>query len=219
LNFGAGAHDVDVDTLKLSGQGAIKLTDGATTMFQKAVVHNGKEINLAGGTNAIFNGAFSGKGPFTGAGTATFNSVLNVGDGPVAFSVAGNMILGEHSKSIMEVSDTTRGSGYDAVDVGGALMLDGELNLVGLSGFNAQLGDVFDLYKAETILGQFDLLSLLTLGDGLLWKVEYLVDAEGTTDIMRLSVVSSVPLPASVWLLQSALFGLFAAGRYRRKNR
>jgi hypothetical protein len=219
LNFGAGAHDVDVDTLKVSGQGAIKLTDAATVTFQKAVVHNGKEINLATGTNAIFNGAFSGKGPFTGGGTATFNSVLNTGDGPITFNVAGNMVLGEHSKSIMQVGGTARGTGYDAVDVGGALTLDGELNLVGLNGFNAQLGDVFDLYKAETIWGQFDLLTLFVLGDGLAWKIDYLIDAIGTTDIVRVSVVSSVPLPASVWLLQSALFGLFAARRYGRKNR
>jgi hypothetical protein len=212
--FNGGVQQVDVDTLKLSGQGSIKLTNGVQVTFQKAVVHNGKEIRLDAGTNAIFNGAFSGKGPFTGAGTATFNSVLNVGDGPITFNVAGNMVLGEHSKSIMQIGD----AGYDKVDVGGSLSLDGELNLVGLNGFTGKLGDVFDLYQAETIWGQFDLLTLLTLGEGLSWKIEYLIDAVGTKDIVRLSVVSSVPLPASVWLLQSALFGLFAAHRIRRKN-
>jgi hypothetical protein len=153
-------------------------------------------------------------GRFTGAGTATFNSVLNIGDGPVAFNVAGNMILGEHSKSIMQLGDS-----YDTVNVGNTLTLGGELSLASINGFNAELGDVFDLYKAESILGEFDLLSLLLLDEGLSWKVEYLVDAIGTTDVMRLSVISSVPLPASVWLLQSALFGLFAARRYGRKHK
>jgi hypothetical protein len=217
--FNGGVQEVDVDTLKLSGQGAIKLTNGVQVTFQQAVVHNGKEIRLDAGTNAIFNGAFSGKGPFTGAGTATFNSILNVGDGPITFNVAGNMVLGEHSKSIMQIGGTGRGTGYDAVDVGGTLNLDGELNIVGLNGFTGKLGDVFDLYQAETIWGQFDLLTLLTLGEGLSWKIEYLIDAIGTKDIVRLSVVSSVPLPASVWLLQSALFGLLAMRRYSRKNR
>jgi hypothetical protein len=124
------------------------------------------------------------------------------------------MVLGEHSKSIMQIGD----SGHDKVDVGGTLNLDGELSIVGLNGFNGKLGDVFDLYQAETIGGQFDLLTLLMLGEGLSWKIEYLIDAIGTKDIVRLSVVSSVPLPASVWLLQSALFGLFAARRYGRKK-
>jgi hypothetical protein len=215
LNFGAGNHDVDVDTLHIEGDGSINLTDGAAATFQKDVLHNGDAIDLAGGTNATFNGAYGGAGLFTGAGTATFNSVLNVGDGPITFSVAGNMVLGEHSKSIMQIGT----AGYDKVDVGGSLSLDGELNLVGLNGFTGKLGDVFDLYQAETILGQFDLLTLLTLGEGLSWKIEYLIDAIGTKDIVRLSVVNSVPLPASVWLLQSALFGLLAMRRYSRKNR
>ena len=217
LNFGAGTHDVDVDILKVSGQGVINLTDGATTTFEKDVVHNGKAIDLATGTNAVFNAGFSGKGPFTGTGTATFNSVLNVGDGPVTFNIAGNATLGEHSKSIMEVAGLQRGTGYDAVNIGGALALSGELDLVSLNGFQAHLGDVFDLFAADTITGHFDLLSLTTLGAGLSWKIDYLIDAVGTTDVVRLSVVSSVPLPASIWFMQFALAGLATAARRKRK--
>jgi hypothetical protein len=215
LNFAAGNHNVDVDTLTLSGQGVINLADNAVTTFQGNVTHNGLAINVGTGANAIFNAEFTGAGPFTGAGTATFNGVFNPGNSPVNFTVAGNMVLGESSKSIMEVTGLTRGTQYDAVNVGNDLTLDGELQIQFLSGFAPQIGTIFDLFDAETLYGQFDLVTLIGLDQGLTWKLDYLTDAIGTLDIVRVSIVSSVPLPGSIWLMQFALFSLAAVRRAR----
>ena len=45
--------------------------------------------------------------------------------------------------------------------------------------------------------------------------IQYLFDTDGTTDVVRLSVLAaSVPVPAAVWLFGTAVLGLFG---FRRK--
>lgn len=82
--------------------------------------------------------------------------------------------------------------------------------------FSASLGDSFDIFTAETFVGEFDILTLAVLGAGLQWDVSYLLDFIGKTDVLRLSVVSSasaVPVPAAAWLFGSALIGLVGIKR------
>ena len=57
------------------------------------------------------------------------------------------------------------------------------------------------------------MLTLAVLGEGLAWDVGYLTDATGSTDIEWLSVVSAVPIPATVWLFGSGLIGLIGVAR------
>ncbi|MBI5041383.1 MAG: VPLPA-CTERM sorting domain-containing protein [Gammaproteobacteria bacterium] len=108
---------------------------------------------------------------------------------------------------------------YGALNVDGIASLGGKMSVsfsdLGYGLFSPQAGDTFDILTAESLVGHFDYLSLLALGDGLDWSVNYLTDAVGTTDILRLSVVSAVPVPASIWLLVSGLLGL--GGIVKRK--
>ena len=104
----------------------------------------------------------------------------------------------------------------------GNLSLDGalEVGLFDLGGglFDPQLGDSFDLFTADTIVGEFDILTMALLGEGLGWQLDFLPDAIGTLDVARLSVVAStVPIPVSVWLFGSGLIGLIGIAR-RRSN-
>lgn len=74
-------------------------------------------------------------------------------------------------------------------------------------------------FSTVVLIGKFDLLTLATLGSGLDWQLDYLFDEMGTTDIVRLSVVSAstVPVPSAVWLFTSGLLGLISVAK-RKMN-
>ena len=69
---------------------------------------------------------------------------------------------------------------------------------------------------ADTISGSFDLLTLAALGGGLAWQFDFLTDAVGTIDVVRLSVVSAVPVPPALWLFGSGLLGLIGIARRKK---
>ena len=157
----------------------------------------------------MFFGDISGSGPYTGSGTVYFEGNILPGGSPGLVSVEGDMGLGLNSRTIMEIAGLGRGTEYDAFDIGGDLSLGGELEVslydLGSGLFAPQLGDSFDLFMADTISGDFDLLTLAALGGGLGWQLDVLADAIGITDIVRLSVVTSaVPVPAAAWLFVPA---------------
>ena len=79
------------------------------------------------------------------------------------------------------------------------------------------MGDSFNILSAESIVGEFDLLSLAALGDGLNWNVSYIIDALGT-DFVTLTVVDAVPLPPAVWLFGSGLLLLWRLGKRSEKT-
>jgi hypothetical protein len=122
---------------------------------------------------------------------------------------------------LIEIGGLISGSEYDLLNVIGNANLAGilvvDLYDLGSGLFSPSLGDSFDILTAETITGQFDILALVALGNGLAWDIDYLIDAIDSTDIVRLSVVEAVPIPAAVWLFGSALFGLGAIAR-RKQN-
>jgi hypothetical protein len=144
------------------------------------------------------------------------------GNSPAAVSIGGDMSLGANAHTILEIAGLTRGSEYDAFDIGGILSLGGELDIdlydLGSGVFAPGLGDSFDLFAAETINGNFDLLTLAAIGGGLGWQLDFLADEIGSTDVLRLSVVSSVPVPPSVWLFGSGLLGLIGIARRRQRH-
>jgi hypothetical protein len=99
------------------------------------------------------------------------------------------------------------------LNITGTATLAGRLdvNLLNTNLFTPGVGDTFDILLADTIVGNFDILSLASLGGGLSWDMSYILDPLGT-DIVRLTV-QAVPLPASLWLFGSGLLGLIGVAR------
>jgi len=210
LALSGGATDLHGAVNNTAG-GSIIVSGSTTASFRDDLVHNGTEFQVGAGSQAIFYGAVSGSSDYTGSGELVFEGELNPGNSPGLVNVAGDMTLGSGSQTTFELGGLLRGTEYDAFNVGDELSLDGVLEVVvvdlGAGLFDPQAGNFFDLFQAETITGNFNQLNLVTLDPGLIWKLDFLVDENGSTDVLRLSV-AAVPLPPAVWLFVTALVGL-----------
>jgi hypothetical protein len=220
IALSGGTSGIAGDVDNTSG-GTIIVSGNSTATFFDDVIHNGTEFRVSNGSSAVFFGSVSGAGDYTGTGSWFFEGDLRPGSSPGRISVEGDMHLGLSAQTIMEIAGLDRGAEYDAFDIGGDLWLDGALEVVlydaGSGLFTLQLGDTFDLFTAEAITGDFDLLTLAALGGGLDWQLDVLTDAIGLTDVVRLSVVAStVPVPPAVWLFGSGLLGLIGVARRRQ---
>lgn len=229
IALSSGTTDVFGDVSNDIGGSIIVSGNGTATFFDN-VVHNGSEIRVSSGSSAVFFGAVSGAGSYTGSGDLFFEGDLNPGNSPGLVSVEGNMSLGNGAYTAIEIGGLLRGTEYDAFDVGGDLKLGGILEVFALevelaaiqaleeSVFSLGLGDSFDLFTAESIYGDFDQVVFAPLREGLTWETLLIEDAMGTTDIFRLNVTTSVvPVPAAVWFMGSGLFCLFLAARRKRR--
>lgn len=214
----------------LSNNGIVK-NSGTVRLDPNSVMQgSGRFYQTAG--ELIVNGTVTqdsveiAGGMLSGYGTVESSVSLTGGqigpdNSPGTLLVDGNFSMDEFSTLAFELGGTTPGrSGYDVLNVSGTAFLAGELEVrwydFGSGLFNAGLGDSFDLLSAESINGEFDVLSYALLGDGLDWQLDYLADEIGSTDILRLSVVSQVPEPATGWLLGAALLSLLMLQRRER---
>lgn len=157
-------------------------------------------------------GDYYGPGEIVNNGTVVFHGGFFPGASPVRhqYQGTGTMELSNTTHTIMEIAGLAAGSGhydpsaeYDSVHLvdGGTLVLGGtlEIDLIPPAGepadFVPSLGDLFVLFTAGEILGDFDTpLVLPELVTGLYWQV---VRDAGSFAV----AVSAVPLPAAGWLL------------------
>jgi len=220
IAFSGGYTDVLGDVTN-SGNGAIIVTGGATATFYDDLINNGGEIRTSAGSQSVYLGSVSGSGAFTGTGTNYFEGDLRPGNSPSEVIFEGDIILGYTNTLLIEIGGLTAGEEYDVVNVAGTANLGGTLDVdlydLGSGVFDVSLGDSFDIIFAETIYGEFDLLTLAVLGNGLGWDLSYIVDAIGSTDVVRLNVVSAVPVPPAVWLFGSGLVALFGFTKRKAK--
>jgi hypothetical protein len=160
-------------------------------------------------------------GQFTG-NLVNNGGTLAPGNSPGTTNITGNYTQSAAGIFAVEIGGLLAGTEYDVLNVSGTTSLDGTLNVslfdLGAGLFAPQAGDSFDILTAEILSGSFSSLSYAALLDpNLSWQIDYLTDAIGTTDVVRLSVVSAVPVPGAVWLFGSGLLGLMSL--VRRKNR
>ncbi|MCC5793532.1 MAG: VPLPA-CTERM sorting domain-containing protein [Chromatiales bacterium] len=168
-------------------------------------VRNDGVITTGFGDTSRFLAGLSGTGSFAGPGTVEVLGRLSPGASPGLVSFGGDLLLGPDSVTVMELGGTVRGTGYDAIDVAGLVTLGGLLQVVLIDGFVPEVGDRFELFRAQVFAGGFDSIELPSD----MFLVEL---GNGSFE------VHVVPLPAAAWLFGSAILGLAALRRRRRAN-
>ena len=191
--------DVLGDIDNMPGGQIIASGHSTLTLFDD-VVHNGAEIRANSGSSIVFFGGMTGAAVLTGGGDFFLEGDTRPGNSPGLLDFDGNVTFGGLNTLEIELGGLTRVTEYDAVDVSGTLALGGALNVVlfDLGGglFTPQLGNVFDIFDAGSIVGSFAGINLPSLQAGLLWNTSLLESAGELS-------VAAVPLPPSVWMLMS----------------
>ena len=210
-----------------NGTGKIIASTGTLTLADD-VTHNGTEIRANAGATVVFDGSFIGAGALTGGGDFFMQDELHPGNSPALLSVGGDLFFGDDLDTTIEIGGLVRGTEYDAINVTGNLSLDGTLHVVlldlGGGVFAPSEFNSFDIFDAVGFSGAFDALDLPALAAGLQWDTLAL-QSSGILSITSLSLPlsgggqtagqTSVPVPAALWLLLSAVMAMLGLGRRR----
>lgn len=178
--------------------GNLTQTAGVTTV-------NG---SLNTGTLTLQGGVLKGSGSINGT---VLNSAgtLSAGNSPGRLTINGDYTQSAAATFDAEVGGLIAGSQHDVLNVS---LVD-----LGSGLFASHAGDYFDILGAEHLYGSFGRLTFAALDDpALSWHVDYLTDAYGTTDVVRLSV-QAVP-EADTWAMLLAGLGLVGAVTRRRRG-
>jgi hypothetical protein len=196
-------------TVTNSPSGNITVAGGAGVTFYGDVAQNGTMVVSAVGniqSSAVFLGALTGSGGFTGGGDVFIEGDLRPSD-PVEVTFGGNAYLTNSTRTVMQLAGSTAGSQYDQIKDTGQLVLAGTLDVELLNNYMPQPGESYQLFDGQ-LSGAFDQVVLPTLPNGLSWDTSNL-DANGT--------ISVVPEPSSLVLLAAGAVGLIGWAWRRRK--
>jgi hypothetical protein len=141
-------------------------------------------------------------------GTVTNRGTIAPGHSAGWLTINGNLTLESTSTLLLELGGATRGSGYDALTVTGALTAGGTLTVSLINGYSPTSGASFDLFDFGSLSGTFGTVNLPV---GYAWNT----DALYTTGVISLG---AVPEP-STYALCAGLGALGVAGVRRRLRR
>ncbi len=190
IGTGGSIIKAGVGTLSLAGNNTYT---GSTTVSGGELAVDG---SIAGDVTVKNGGILGGTGTVGGAVTVESGGTLSPGNSPGQFTLASSLTMLSGSMLQMEFNGVTYGL-YDHLDVQGAFVAGGTLDLKIGAGYTPAQGSSFTIFDGLTPgydSGSFVITT--NLGDGLSWD---------TTRLRSAGVLSIVPEP-STWAL--LVFGL-----------
>ncbi len=105
--------------------------------------------------------------------------VVAPGNSSSMTSISGNYVQRSNAALEIELGGTIRGNGHEMLVVDGNLTLDGNLDVLVISGFEPQAGDMFDIldFSPKNLSGAFSTVNLPALASGLTWDNSDLLTA------------------------------------------
>jgi len=187
-----------------SGAAGLVVTDG---YFQTAGETRVDSVfSVLSGNLDLQGGLLTGGGTVTGA-VLNSGGTVNAGSSPGTLAIDGQYTQTAGGTLLVEIAGTDPGL-FDVLLIDGSASLGGTLavDLIGSPVITA--GQIFDVLIADTITGLF---ANAQAADGAALFDISIID--GVQDIVRLTAVTTVPLPASAWMLLAGFAGLL---RWRR---
>jgi T5SS/PEP-CTERM-associated repeat protein len=123
--------------------GTIVLSGAGDATFYDDVANEGV-IQVSAGSTAVFFGAVTGAGSFTGTGTVHFEGDLRPGASPAVISFGGDVVFGAAAELEAELAATAAGE-FDRLEIAGEATLDGTLTVVLLGGLVPMPYDSFEI--------------------------------------------------------------------------
>jgi T5SS/PEP-CTERM-associated repeat protein len=181
----------------LSGSGTGGVTVGGSGTGSLNVSNGGL---LVGSATVGTSGSLSGDGLISG--TVTNSGLVSPGNSPGILTILGDYTQTNNGILQIELGGTTVGTEYDQLlsGAGGAINLDGTLNIVSINSFAPTAGDSFQIFDFSTgINGSFETINTFNPGSGLAWDLE---------NLYTTGEISVIPEPATA----AAFLGALALG-------
>lgn len=127
-------------TMTLSGANTYT---GATTISAGTLRINGNHGSASGAVTVANGGTLGGSGSIGSATTVQSGGTLAPGNSPGVLTFQDDLTLDAGSATVMEIAGTTRGTGYDGIDIGGVFTMNGSLSI---SADTHIAGGTYDLF-------------------------------------------------------------------------
>jgi fibronectin-binding autotransporter adhesin len=154
VTWGTALASSNTGGLSKAGSGILTLSGnnsytGTTTVNAGTLVINGNQSSANGVVTVASGGTLGGSGTIGGATTIQGGGALAPGNSPGLLTFSGDLTLDSGSSTVMEITGTTRGSEYDAIDVDGSLTYGGALTITSDTTIASGTYDLFS-FGSET---------------------------------------------------------------------
>ena len=167
-------------------EGTIRLANTSGSAFGSGAV------TIASGATLAGNGSFSG--------SLQNNGTFSPGNSPGLVSIGGSFVTSPTGTLLMQIAGSGRGTGYDAVNVGGTFTFGGTLNVASLNDAAITPGSVYHFFSATNYSGAFSSINLPSIA-GIVWDTSSL----GVNGSASANAISKTIPSVTTWPTASAI--------------